>query len=706
MNIGELTATLGVDDSQLIEAEKSYKRYGESVAKAMIAANHNIKRQEGLIEDLEDALTELKDARKGAFSIEEIEKYNRKIKEAEDALKDYEQAGLPAERQTNALADGFQGIVSKLIVAVVAWKTFKAIIESTSKSAEAFESTIEGAKSGLDYFMKSVISANFSGFISGLREAIRAGRDFTYTMAEIASVGREYSLKELDLQNKIEEQRQIMYESDKTSLTTKIKAGEEILNLLKQQADMEIELATRTYQAIAAKTGAKNKLTEDEIKYAIQHYTEIEKVGKEYQALAAIQAYVDGQISRGLTVRNDVIEATSKQWVVLNDYTIKSVEDLEQAIKGLGAAAPSAGKLMEALSLMTEAEKDSITGAIAAVKNADNQFLRESRFIFRMIENMRDASFTKQIKLYDNFYKEIAWLRDKNAKMEVPQLTTPISNMPKAGSKGWFAMTDVTLMQKISAELANIAIKNEMFGDTADTVAQQVIWLEKKLNELYSNPDNWGTADMDAAIEKYKGLKDILKSMAEEGSIANEMFAARMQVMQATAELGMALVDRQIAKLDEQYEKDLAGAGNNAKKKAKIEEEYHKKRNALIRKAAIVEKVAGLFSVAISTAKGVMDALSKVVTAPLAPWIIAMGAVQAAAIAAAPLPGLAKGGVIPPGYPNDSYPALLTSGERVVPPGKLTDRPITVMLEGSLKSNMHELWVSLEQYEKMHKSTT
>jgi len=34
-------------------------------------------------------------------------------------------------------------------------------------------------------------------------------------------------------------------------------------------------------------------------------------------------------------------------------------------------------------------------------------------------------------------------------------------------------------------------------------------------------------------------------------------------------------------------------------------------------------------------------------------------------------PGMAMGGVVPAGYPNDSYPALLSSGEAVVPPNKL-----------------------------------
>ena len=47
---------------------------------------------------------------------------------------------------------------------------------------------------------------------------------------------------------------------------------------------------------------------------------------------------------------------------------------------------------------------------------------------------------------------------------------------------------------------------------------------------------------------------------------------------------------------------------------------------------------------------------------------------------------MAGGGVVPSGYPNDTYPALLTSGETVTPPGALSNlgrQPvaITVQLE-------------------------
>jgi len=43
---------------------------------------------------------------------------------------------------------------------------------------------------------------------------------------------------------------------------------------------------------------------------------------------------------------------------------------------------------------------------------------------------------------------------------------------------------------------------------------------------------------------------------------------------------------------------------------------------------------------------------------------------------------MAGGGTVPPGYPNDTYPALLSSGEKVIPPGKLERQTVQVSLNG------------------------
>jgi TP901 family phage tail tape measure protein len=51
--------------------------------------------------------------------------------------------------------------------------------------------------------------------------------------------------------------------------------------------------------------------------------------------------------------------------------------------------------------------------------------------------------------------------------------------------------------------------------------------------------------------------------------------------------------------------------------------------------------------------------------------------------------GMAQGGVVPKGYPNDSYPAMLSSGERVIPPKKLPelekDNRMHITIEGKVR---------------------
>jgi len=61
------------------------------------------------------------------------------------------------------------------------------------------------------------------------------------------------------------------------------------------------------------------------------------------------------------------------------------------------------------------------------------------------------------------------------------------------------------------------------------------------------------------------------------------------------------------------------------------------------------------------------------------------GALMAGIPAAKGAAMLADGGIVPGGYPNDTYPAMLTSGERVIPAKKLPDmqaQSINITVEG------------------------
>ena len=83
---------------------------------------------------------------------------------------------------------------------------------------------------------------------------------------------------------------------------------------------------------------------------------------------------------------------------------------------------------------------------------------------------------------------------------------------------------------------------------------------------------------------------------------------------------------------------------------------------------SIIKIVAGYLteSVAASFAGGASAG------GPAAPFTGAAAAAAALSMFGALVPALmAEGGVVPGGYPGDTYPAMLSSGEVVVPPGKL-----------------------------------
>jgi len=93
------------------------------------------KREKGLIQDIEDELSKLEKARKKAYSIQDIEKYNKKIAEAKKDLKEYEKIGVEAHEKVaksgNKLKAVYVGIVAAIASVAASFRILKnAVIES------------------------------------------------------------------------------------------------------------------------------------------------------------------------------------------------------------------------------------------------------------------------------------------------------------------------------------------------------------------------------------------------------------------------------------------------------------------------------------------------------------------------------------------------------------------------------------------------
>lgn len=175
----------------------------------------------------------------------------------------------------------------------------------------------------------------------------------------------------------------------------------------------------------------------------------------------------------------------------------------------------------------------------------------------------------------------------------------------------------------------------------------------------------WVTTTIDEFLKKLKAANiDINeeKSIKKLARIAEESFQQFGNLLSAYGQLVDAKQQRAEAAIEKTAKAEHKSAKWVAKEKEKIEAEYARKK----KQTAIAEAI-------INGAVAVTQALAN----PGLPWAIPLFAViaattamQIAAISGAPM---AEGGVVPPGYPNDTYFARLTSGETVVPPGKLPD---------------------------------
>lgn len=149
--------------------------------------------------------------------------------------------------------------------------------------------------------------------------------------------------------------------------------------------------------------------------------------------------------------------------------------------------------------------------------------------------------------------------------------------------------------------------------------------------------------------------------LAKEKAIKNEedIAEAKKELRYSAADFAMSLYDRQLTKLEQNYNREIKAAGNNERLKEEIEEKYARKKNEISRKAAIAEKAFALFSIFLDIRKAIMNAMSKIITWPLAIIATGIGALQAGMVLAKPIPQYAEGGWTGEGKHRDS------SGERM-----------------------------------------
>lgn len=214
--------------------------------------------------------------------------------------------------------------------------------------------------------------------------------------------------------------------------------------------------------------------------------------------------------------------------------------------------------------------------------------------------------------------------------------------------KGDFTETAETL-NIMNKELAFIAIKeaamNDVLGkrrDLYNDIQAQISARSAALEALLNNPEMGQTAT------------DAIRDQIEALGKLEEEFRKLERTKQIYASLAQGATDMAFA-----VGKAFVSSGNAAE----------------VMMGIILQTGQQIIGILLAEAMAAYIAGKAAIPGGLIIAAIGMGALialfesgQSQAKSAA---GMAQGGIVPAGYPNDTYPARLTSGEMVIPPGKL-----------------------------------
>jgi len=427
--------------------------------------------------------------------------------------------------------------------------------------------------------------------------------------------------------------------------TINTKYGEYLPNLLTEKTTLaEIEKIEKdTVKAMSSKLALQTQT--ERINAILQQQMEDEQ--SMLSALSKIETGVQAPLTSWIVALNDY----EKHWKEVITTSNDGFKDAVNGFKHVKQETVSASDELMALAKVTGLPWQKIADSFDELiekRNMDGKAIEGilalyEKYITKVKEvNTTASEITVKSNPYKKMYDDAREALDMYSK-EMEKLTAPVVQAPEFAEpidyrKHFMRIADVGgPLENLNNQLARIALHNALVTDSFNasemsmkTLDEQIQYTSQMYDLLFSIYPK-GNALVDIYIEKLKELK------------------TQQESVNRTTEIGNTVAREFAQALDGNIE-SLQDLGN-ALRRATI--------NAI--SAYIADAVVYNAKQAVKTSKN--------------PYI---AIIKAAAIAAATratmesiVPKFAEGGKVPAGYPNDTYPALLTSGEIVTPPGKL-----------------------------------
>jgi len=382
-----------------------------------------LRREKGLIEDIRDTIQRYEKAKEKAWKVESIEKYNKKIAEAKQHLKEYEQAGVKASEVTESFNQKMGKWILSFGGAAAALVVLKKALLATTIGINAFNTASEIGKQILYN-----LTTGAGSLASGLREVIKAQR----------------ILNELRLEEKISNyeamQQRVLFqkysvEAHDQLLTTieRIEAYDKAIEANTKMVKLQIETVKKQRDALIDIFQVRpwsEKLKLD----IIDLNTEILRLGamresrlKEMTSMRSglVKKEAEDQLKWRENIHNGLMRMVDEYWETQEEYA-KKLKELDNQI----ALGKLKGKDKELLALEQKYDKDieaykdneAIKSALTE-KYAQDRYEIEMKYLDKIKDENRKIAETL-LKLDPGAYSIYGWERAKKPSPLKPTIQT------------------------------------------------------------------------------------------------------------------------------------------------------------------------------------------------------------------------------------------------------------------------------------------
>jgi len=432
---------------EIVADNSQYIKSTQEVTQATTTMQKTIQKGEvrtkGLIEDTIDALKDYEEKRKKAFTIEGVEKYNRKIAEARKTLQEYNKAGLETEKiqtrqekNNNTMISGLKKLAASYLTVHAALKVFNAVMNSTQQTGDFLKQELTGIKFAVDELSRSVASGNWSDLGKRLAEARRAGIEYAEALDAIGDRERQLRLEETDREIRMTELAKIYlntglgYKERKEAAEEYIRIAEEGekagIELLQIRVDAELDAARQIlgYSADISEAEKKrvNELIVNNLRSA-KTFDENKDAMAEYQSLLKDLAEAEKGVPVGEYIGEVWVETSRK-------IDTKRVDDLKAAIAAIPPEIKNMSDSYEDFGKLTDPVRERIVNALDAVGKKQIEVTRSTIRANTMAElagtriaTEEEKTLNDREKNLEKFVEASLKLRDDYEKAVIDQLT-------------------------------------------------------------------------------------------------------------------------------------------------------------------------------------------------------------------------------------------------------------------------------------------